>query len=163
MIYPVSTNLGKSEDEYWARIVAEKIGSTHTEVLMTPEIIMDEFTQLVSAFDEPFAGVTSTYFLSKVVASEVKVALTGDGSDEMFGSYFFHRLASALDSNEDEVSNRYRLGLSNSEIAELRESKGEPLRRLNYYRQKGLLPEPYYSQQMIQKLNQIANLKANQT
>lgn len=155
LIYPVSTNLGKSEDEYWARIVAEKIGSTHTEVLMTPEIIMDEFTQLVSAFDEPFAGVTSTYFLSKVVASEVKVALTGDGSDEMFGSYFFHRLASALDSNEDEVSNRYRLGLSNSEIAELRESKGEPLRRLNYYRQKGLLPEPYYSQQMIQKLNQI--------
>jgi len=154
LIYPASTRTGKSEDQYWARIVAETINSTHTEVLMTPEIIMSEFSQLVNAFDEPFAGVTSTYFLSKSVASEVKVALTGDGSDEMFGSYFFHRLAAAMDSNQDEVSNQYRLGLSDTEIAELSKFKEEPMRRLNYFRQQGLLPGPFYSEQMIHHLNQ---------
>jgi asparagine synthase (glutamine-hydrolysing) len=154
LIYPASTRIGKSEDEYWARVVAEKINSTHTEVLMTPEKIMSEFTQLVNAFDEPFAGVTSTYFLSKSVASEVKVALTGDGSDEMFGSYFFHRLAAAMDSHEDEVSKRYRLGLSDAEISELSKFKEEPVRRLNYFRQQGLLPEPYYSAHMIHELDQ---------
>lgn len=153
LIYPTSTRMGKSEDEYWARIVAEKINSTHTEVLMTPEKIMSEFTQLVNAFDEPFAGVTSTYFLSQSVAAEVKVALTGDGSDEMFGSYFFHRLAAAMDSNEDEKLNRYRLGLSRSEITELSKFKEEAVRRLNFARQHGLLPEPYYSAQMINELN----------
>jgi len=155
LIYPTSTRVGKSQDQHWARIVAEKINSTHTEVLMTPEKMMDEFTNIVDAFDEPFAGVTSTYFLSKFVASEVKVALTGDGSDEMFGSYFFHRLAAAMDSNEEEVSSRYRLGLSDTEFDKLKEFIEEPVRRMNYYKQQNLLPGPYYSNAMNLHLDQV--------
>jgi asparagine synthase (glutamine-hydrolysing) len=155
LIYPENTKNGKSQDQHWARIMAESINSSHTEVLMTPEKIMKDFSNLVKAFDEPFAGVTSTYFLSEAVATEVKVALTGDGSDEMFGSYFFHRLAAALDSNDEEISNHYRLGLSKTEYSQFISSIDEPARRLQYYKQQSLFPEPYYSEKMINLLNQL--------
>lgn len=155
LIYPENTRTGKLQDEYWARVMAERINSTHIEVLMTPEKIMNDFTNLVNAFDEPFAGVTSTYFLSKVVAKEVKVALTGDGSDEMFGSYYFHRLAAALDSDDEDNLDNYRLGLSKVEIKKLRNLKDEPDRRIEYYNLQSVFPKPYYSDKLNHKLNQL--------
>lgn len=48
---------------------------------------------ILSHFDEPFSGVVSTYFLARLISKHVKVAISGDGSDEMFGSYLTHRLA----------------------------------------------------------------------
>jgi len=45
------------------------------------------------AFDEPYSGTISTYFLSSMISQHVKVALSGDGSDELFASYLPHRLA----------------------------------------------------------------------
>ncbi len=50
----------------------------------------------MTAFDEPFSGVVSTYFLAQLIARHVKVALAGDGADELFGSYLSHRLAFPL-------------------------------------------------------------------
>ena len=49
------------------------------------------------AFDEPFAGVVSTYFLSQRMAQHVKVAVAGDGADELFGSYLSHRIAAGIE------------------------------------------------------------------
>ena len=51
---------------------------------------------MLDAFDEPFSGVTSTYFVTQLIAKHVKVALSGDGADELFGSYLAHRLAQPL-------------------------------------------------------------------
>jgi asparagine synthase (glutamine-hydrolysing) len=154
LVYPPSTRMGKSADAHWAKFMSEKINSTHTEILMTPDKVINEFTKIVSAFNEPFAGVSSTYFLSKFVATEVKVALTGDGSDEMFGSYFFHRLSAGLDTQSSDISNRYKLGLSVPEIEELSKIDNEPSRRIKYLKQQGLLPEPYYSELLNNKLLQ---------
>jgi asparagine synthase (glutamine-hydrolysing) len=50
----------------------------------------------VRSFDEPFSGVISTYFITQSISRHVKVALSGDGADEMFGSYLAHRLAAPL-------------------------------------------------------------------
>ena len=40
--------------------------------------------------------MVSSYFLSQLIARHVKVALAGDGADELFGSYLSHRLAQPL-------------------------------------------------------------------
>jgi asparagine synthase (glutamine-hydrolysing) len=56
----------------------------------------EKLDHVVRAFDEPFSGVISTYFITQSISRHVKVALSGDGADEMFGSYLAHRLAVPL-------------------------------------------------------------------
>ena len=56
-----------------------------------------QLRKILRAFDEPFAGVVSTYFLSQRMARHVKVAVAGDGADELFGSYLSHRVAAGAE------------------------------------------------------------------
>ena len=91
-----STTHGKEADCRWARWVAQKYQTDHLEETIAFGDFPDNFHKALSFFDEPFAGVISTYFLSKLIARHVKVALAGDGADELFGSYLSHRLAVPL-------------------------------------------------------------------
>ena len=72
----------------YARIVADYFGTKHTEFIVEPDqfSIIDE---LANHLDEPFAdsSMIPTYYLSKVTRKYVKVALSGDGGDELFGGY----------------------------------------------------------------------------
>jgi asparagine synthase (glutamine-hydrolysing) len=72
----------------YARIVADYFGTDHTEFIVEPEkfSIIDKLT---SHFDEPFAdsSLIPTYYVSKMTRKYVKVALSGDGGDELFGGY----------------------------------------------------------------------------
>jgi asparagine synthase (glutamine-hydrolysing) len=90
------TPTGKTQDRRWARWVADRYGTDHHEATLTPTDFVDSLRQVLRCFDEPFAGVTSTYFLAQVIARHVKVAISGDGADELFGSYLSHRLAQPL-------------------------------------------------------------------
>src|SRR5262249_61309256 len=56
----------------------------------------ENLRRILRCFDEPFAGVVSTYFLAQLISRHVKVAIAGDGADELFGSYLSHRLAAPL-------------------------------------------------------------------
>jgi asparagine synthase (glutamine-hydrolysing) len=91
-----STTPGKEEDRRWARAVAERYGTEHHEEQLTAGRFAEEFPRILRHFDEPFAGVVSPYFLSRLVSRHVKVALSGDGADELFGSYLSHRIAPAI-------------------------------------------------------------------
>ena len=88
----------KSADQEYARQVAEMYGTEHREHVLTWSEVADSLPEILSAFDEPFSGVTSTYFLTALISRHVKVALSGDGADELFGSYLAHRLAQPLHS-----------------------------------------------------------------
>jgi asparagine synthase (glutamine-hydrolysing) len=72
----------------YARLVAERCGTTHTEATVTPDAValLDELAQY---YDEPFADSSAvpTFLLSRVARAHVKVALSGDGGDEAFGGY----------------------------------------------------------------------------
>jgi len=56
----------------------------------------ENLRRIIQCFDEPFSGTVSTYFLASLIAKHVKVAVSGDGADELFGSYLSHRLAQPL-------------------------------------------------------------------
>jgi asparagine synthase (glutamine-hydrolysing) len=84
---------GKEGDRRFARDISRRLGTEHHEFLLTPEFFRDKMPDVLNAFDEPFSGTISTFFLSILIHQYVKVAISGDGADELFGSYLAHRLA----------------------------------------------------------------------
>jgi len=86
----------KEADLYYARKVSQAYKTEHYEYIMSHKELIDDIRDVIGAFDQPFSGTISTYFLSKLIKSHVKVALSGDGSDEIFGSYLSHRVAQPM-------------------------------------------------------------------
>jgi asparagine synthase (glutamine-hydrolysing) len=83
-----------------ARLVAKRYGTDHHELVLRPDVAQ-LLPELVEAFDEPFAdhSAVPTYLVSKLAREHVKVALSGEGGDELFGGYNYyvgHLLASPL-------------------------------------------------------------------
>jgi asparagine synthase (glutamine-hydrolysing) len=72
-----------------ARLVAERYGTRHRELVLRPNAAL-LLPALADAFDEPFADSSAlpTYLVSKLAAEDVKVALSGEGGDELFGGYY---------------------------------------------------------------------------
>lgn len=86
----------KAADQDFARQVSTLYGTDHHEYVLTHGDVASSIPAVVESFDEPFSGVTSTYFVTRLISKHVKVALSGDGADELFGSYLAHRLAQPL-------------------------------------------------------------------
>jgi len=86
----------KDADRAYARRVFERYQTEHIEHFVRYEDVPRHLDAILGAFDEPFSGVTSTYFITQEIARHVKVALSGDGADELFASYLPHRLAQPL-------------------------------------------------------------------
>jgi asparagine synthase (glutamine-hydrolysing) len=79
-----------------ARLVASRFGTDHHELVVRPNAV-ELLPAIVDAFDEPFADNSAlpTYLVSQLAARHVKVALSGEGGDEMFGGYYTY-VADAL-------------------------------------------------------------------
>lgn len=80
----------KSHDEsVHARAIAAHLGTRHTEETLLPQNVIDLVPYVASLHDEPFADSSSipTFLLAQFTRKHVKVALSGDGGDELFGGY----------------------------------------------------------------------------
>lgn len=72
-----------------SKVVANLIGSNHHEFIVKESDFKNGIDEILLNFDEPFADSSAipTYLVSKHASNHVKVALTGDGGDEVFGGY----------------------------------------------------------------------------
>jgi asparagine synthase (glutamine-hydrolysing) len=77
-----------NELEY-ARLIAERYKTDHHEVVVSPEDFFAALPNLIWHEDEPLAHPSSValYFVSHLAAQNVKVVLTGEGSDELLAGY----------------------------------------------------------------------------
>ena len=90
----VSTfTIGFWDQEYdearYAKGVAKYLGTDHHELYVQPSDALAVIPKLPLMFDEPFADSSQipTFSSFKIAASELKVVLSGDGGDEIFGGY----------------------------------------------------------------------------
>ncbi|HEV2029941.1 MAG TPA: asparagine synthase (glutamine-hydrolyzing) [Candidatus Dormibacteraeota bacterium] len=86
------------DESRYARQVARHLGTEHRELTLEPSMLLRLIPQLPSLLDEPLgdASIIPTYLLSEFTRRHVKVALGGDGGDELFAGYptlQAHRLA----------------------------------------------------------------------
>lgn len=90
---PINTfSIGFEANTYnelpYAREVAALFKTNHRERTVTPNLT-ELFERLIAHLDEPFADVSlfPTFLVSQLAREHVKVVLSGDGGDELFGGY----------------------------------------------------------------------------
>jgi asparagine synthase (glutamine-hydrolysing) len=95
---PVKTfSVGYRETEFselgYARDTAAQLGTDHHEVTVGMDEFFGQLPSLIWHEDEPITWPSSVslYFVSRLASQEVKVVLTGEGSDELFGGYGRYR------------------------------------------------------------------------
>lgn len=94
---PVRTfSVGFEEESYselpYARLIAERFKTNHHELIIKPRA-HEVITAMADYFDEPFAdsSAVAVYAVSDLAASHLKVVLSGDGGDEVFGGYYTYQ------------------------------------------------------------------------
>jgi asparagine synthase (glutamine-hydrolysing) len=77
----------------FARIVAGHFHTDHNELILSPSKFRDSLLQTVWYMDEPVAdwAALPLFFVSRLARTKVTVALSGEGSDEIFGGYEIYR------------------------------------------------------------------------
>jgi asparagine synthase (glutamine-hydrolysing) len=86
--FSVGFSDGKIDESPIAETVARQYGTNHT-ILKDEDLGPEGLLELIGRLDEPFCdpAFVPTYALSKMTKQHVKVALSGDGGDEVFGGY----------------------------------------------------------------------------
>jgi len=88
---------GKFSESEIARRTAQKFGTEHREVELSGEEMLARMDEAIASFDSPSMDGINTFFVSWAARQAgLKVALSGLGSDEIFGGYSTFRTAPRL-------------------------------------------------------------------
>jgi asparagine synthase (glutamine-hydrolysing) len=77
-----------SNEAFYAKQVANAIGTSHQEILLTEQSFLNHLESALDSLDQPSFDGLNSYFMSRAVRDAgFKVALVGTGGDELFGGY----------------------------------------------------------------------------
>ena len=108
-IHSFSVGLAEAPDTRYAKLVAQHIGSEHHELVFTIQEAIDALSDVIyhlETFDvTTIRAGTPMYLMSrKIKAMGIKMILSGEGSDEIFGGYlYFHKAPNRVEFHEELV------------------------------------------------------------
>jgi len=94
-LHTFSVGIEGSRDLEAARRVARHIGSIHHEYVYSVDEVIEALPEIIyhlESFDQDLVrSAIPTWFCARMAADEVKVILTGEGADELFAGYAYHK------------------------------------------------------------------------
>ena len=87
--YTVGYDNPKYDEISYAKDLADKLGIKNKSLKITKDEYLKAFPKVEYYFDEPLAdpSAIALYFVSKIASKDVKVVMSGEGADELFGGY----------------------------------------------------------------------------
>ena len=88
---------GAADEREHAAAVAKAVGARHESIEVTEAMVWQHLPEIVASMDDPAMdyAIIPTWFLARRARQDVKVVLTGEGGDEIFGGYDRYRQAHA--------------------------------------------------------------------
>lgn len=136
----------------YAREVAAFHHTDHHEIRLSSREMADAVPEILNGLDEPFgdSSAVPTWIVARETVRDVKVALSGDGGDELFAGYRMYR-GEGLFARYSRIPRLLRKGLIEPVAAWLPESRdnrvGEKMRRIKKFMRgaKDSMPERFYA------------------
>ncbi|RAW02654.1 asparagine synthase (glutamine-hydrolyzing) [Pseudochryseolinea flava] len=97
--YNVSFDDESIDESKYAKLVAERFGTDHTEIKLS-QMDLGLIDDIIAEYGEPFADTSMlpTYLVCKEISKTEKVVCGGDGGDELFAGYHINHFVNKLDS-----------------------------------------------------------------
>ncbi len=86
---------GAADERAQAALVAKSLGARHETIEVTEAMVWQHLPEIIACLDDPVAdyAIIPTWFLARRAVQDVKVVLSGEGGDEIFGGYGRYRSA----------------------------------------------------------------------
>jgi asparagine synthase (glutamine-hydrolysing) len=126
-----------------AAALAQHFGTRHHEVVLQPRELLASLPALVATRDAPFCrpADVALHLIACQAARHVKIALSGDGGDEILGGYRRHTFLRGFAPKPQRPGGLFLIPLENPSTEVPGEGKSTPLRRILYYEQRHWLAD----------------------
>ncbi len=91
--YTVGYDIPKYDEIGYAKDLTDKLGINNISKKITKDEYFEVIPRIMYHLDEPLAdpAAVALYFVAKLASRDVKVVLSGEGADELFGGYNYYR------------------------------------------------------------------------